>query len=675
MSSFQFPSSRISVVNTEDELENASASRQLQESPARDPADPPLRVFTHPYLDVIFLTASIGVSHATRMILISNLKPTVPPTRLYRVQATNCSQGVASSSLQTSSIETRNSQERSLIGLWSYWLHTMDMYNAIDSISVWEVPWQAFTVSHTGPKPVQDVLSWMEAEYTVWFRCPRELLGNQLSDRSFAEGGLKREYQDFMSGDWACEEADKIAADPTTHGALLCPVILGSDKTTVSVATGQNEYYPLYISNGVVSNGGRPAHRDAVSLCAFLAIPKTDRQYKSDPRIRQFRRQLFHTSLHHILQSLCSGMETPEVSRCADGHYCRVIWSLGPYIADYPEQVLLSVVLQGWCPRCIIPPNDLDREHQGRRSHAHTFALMKAFDSKTLWDDHQRHTPDLLHQIIKGTFKDHLVTWVEEYLVLVHRKAGAAVIMADIDRRIAAVPHFPDLRRFPQGRGFEQWTGDDSKALMKIQDALDRFHQERVIFERVGVRASDGFSLPRQHSLKYYHYLIQQFGAPNGLCSSITESKHIKAVKQPWRRSSRYKALGQMLTTNSRVDKLAAARVYFDARNMLETPAVPATAQDSSTSREDDEDEDAVEGSVDAEVVLAKSPMRKVSRDADGPATYLNVLRFAEHLRRFLYEQLHPHNDPMAVSVECGVNAFDPCGAGRVGHRDTIALF
>lgn len=62
-----------------------------------------------------------------------------------------------------------------------------DMYNAIDSISVWEVPWQAFTVSHTGPKPVQDVLSWMEAEYTVWFRCPRELLGNQLSDRSFAE--------------------------------------------------------------------------------------------------------------------------------------------------------------------------------------------------------------------------------------------------------------------------------------------------------------------------------------------------------------------------------------------------------------------------------------------------------------------------------------------------------
>lgn len=34
--------------------------------------------------------------------------------------------------------------------------------------------------------------------------------------------------------------------------------------------------------------------------------------------------------------------------------------------------------------------------------------------------------------------------------------------------RIAAVPPFPGLRRFPEGRNFKQWTGDDSKALMKV---------------------------------------------------------------------------------------------------------------------------------------------------------------------------------------------------------------
>ena len=34
--------------------------------------------------------------------------------------------------------------------------------------------------------------------------------------------------------------------------------------------------------------------------------------------------------------------------------------------------------------------------------------------------------------------------------------------------RIGAAPFFAGLRRFYQGRGFKQWTGDDSKALMKV---------------------------------------------------------------------------------------------------------------------------------------------------------------------------------------------------------------
>jgi hypothetical protein len=50
-------------------------------------------------------------------------------------------------------------------------------------------------------------------------------------------------------------------------------------------------------------------------------------------------------------------------------------------------------------------------------------------------DIHELLSPDLLHQVIKGTFKDHLVTWVGEYLELVHGAAEAKKIMADIDRR------------------------------------------------------------------------------------------------------------------------------------------------------------------------------------------------------------------------------------------------
>ena len=37
-----------------------------------------------------------------------------------------------------------------------------------------------------------------------------------------------------------------------------------------------------------------------------------------------------------------------------------------------------------------------------------------------------------------------------------------------MDISITVVPSFSGLRRFPKGRGFTQWTGDDSKALMKV---------------------------------------------------------------------------------------------------------------------------------------------------------------------------------------------------------------
>ena len=66
-----------------------------------------------------------------------------------------------------------------------------------------------------------------------------------------------------------------ITCDPATHGAILIPIILGSDKMTVSVATGQHDYYPLYLSIGNLHNTARRAHKNSVRLVAFLAMPKS----------------------------------------------------------------------------------------------------------------------------------------------------------------------------------------------------------------------------------------------------------------------------------------------------------------------------------------------------------------------------------------------------------------
>ncbi|KAF8801773.1 hypothetical protein BYT27DRAFT_7226673 [Phlegmacium glaucopus] len=564
-----------------------------------------------------------------------------------------------------------------------------EMYNIIDDLDLGDAPWNSFTVMYNGEIQEGKTTPWKHKSFEVWYRDPRLVLHNQLGNREYAN------EMDFAPKD------DEIANDPTNHGSMFCPTVLRSDKTTVSVGTGNNEYHPLYISNGLVHNNVCRAHRNTVTLLAFLSILKTEKEHEQSAEFRKFRHNLFHGSINQILHPLQQYMETPDIVRYSDGYYQRTIYGIGPYIADYPEQVLLACIVQGWCPRCDAKWDNLDDNIAGRCSHRLTCSLIEALDKKTLWDDygiisdimpfthgfpraniHELLSPDLLHQIIKGTFKDHLVTWVTAYINLEHSPAEAKQILADIDRRIAAAPSFPGLRHFPEGRGFKQWMGDDSKALMKvylpaiaghvppqmvrvvsslmefcylvrrnvineddilaINNAVAKFHVERSIFDDVH---PDGYSLPHQHSLVHYTYLIQEFGAPNGLCSLITESKHIKAVKEPWRQSSHYKALGQMLVTNQCLDKLAAARVNFEARGMLHQqtgpPELPPPDPPANNPEDDKEDDGgAVDGDINSEVILAQLPIQNLPLTVEALGVHLDIPHLPNLVRRFLHEQL-----------------------------------
>ena len=124
------------------------------------------------------------------------------------------------------------------------------------------------------------------------------------------------------------------------------------------------------------------------------------------------------------------------------------------------------------------------------------------------------------------------------------------------------------LRAFLEFCYLAQQNSHNVNSLKDMDNALSEFHKCREVFVESGIRTADSWP-PRQHSAKHYVRSIREFGSPNGLCSSITESKHIDAVKKPWRRSNRCNALNQILITNDRLDKLQAARAYFQARGML----------------------------------------------------------------------------------------------------------
>ncbi len=144
--------------------------------------------------------------------------------------------------------------------------------------------------------------------------------------------------------------------------------------------------------------------------------------------------------------------------------------------------------------------------------------------------------------------------------------------------------------------------------LNDFEATLGRFWELHEVFCTLGVRPT-GFSLPRQHSLVHYCRLVEDFGAPGGLCSSITESRHITAVKKPWRRSNHFDAIGQMLRTKQHLDKISAMHSEFIELSMLLAGHTPSrytscthVPNQSGPGRDDSDGED--EGPVDGNLVM-----------------------------------------------------------------------
>ncbi|KAJ3713080.1 hypothetical protein C8R42DRAFT_531356, partial [Lentinula raphanica] len=140
------------------------------------------------------------------------------------------------------------------------------------------------------------------------------------------------------------------------EGGTVAPVIIATDKTQLTQFSGNKSAYPVYMTLGNIPKTTRckPGTRACI-LIAYLPVDKfvKDGLTKTQLKLRNY--QLFHRVMSIVLDSLkvAGNPKGPGVEMTGgDGAVRRVYPVLACYIADYPEQCLVTCTKYGTCPKC-----------------------------------------------------------------------------------------------------------------------------------------------------------------------------------------------------------------------------------------------------------------------------------------------------------------------------------
>lgn len=385
----------------------------------------------------------------------------------------------------------------------------------------------------------------------------------------------------------------------------------------------------MYMSIGNLSKEVRrqPSKRATV-LIGYIPVTKLECFPKGKRRSLEGYR-LFHECMRAILDPLIAAGKDGVDILCADGKIRHIHPILAAYVADHPEQCLITGCQENFCPKCTVHATHLgDPVHSVMKEQDFVWEIIEARaggDKKDefkelglrLIDPFWRHlphcdifsciTPDLLHQLHKGVFKDHTVSWTTDCL-----EGGAD----ELDRRFKAMPSHPTLRHFRKGISLvTQWTGTEYKHMEKVfigailgacspdvaravQAVLDfifyahfeahsdhslacleaawaTFHQYKYVFKEENVR--EDFNVPKLHSADHYADSIRKLGATDGYNTEASERLHIDYAKRGYAASNKRAYIKQMATWLNRQEAVSHFRSFLDYAEPLVASSTNAT--------------------------------------------------------------------------------------------------
>ncbi|KAG9122401.1 hypothetical protein FRC07_001227, partial [Ceratobasidium sp. 392] len=495
--------------------------------------------------------------------------------------------------------------------------------NLIDALPLAGPKWNVKAVKVTGDKlgpdgePVTEIVE-------LWHRdilgVIRELLENHTYGRDLVFAPCEkwndaehteRVYDEMWTGDWwkRLQESGLLPPDAT-----ILPVILASDATHLTNFGGGKQAYPVYITLGnIPKHIRRQPNSYGTLLLGYLPAQKLECFTKKGKTHQKER--LFHQCMAEIVKPLeQAGRDGVEMT-CGDGKIRRCFPILAAYCADNPEQTLVACCKKNLCHRCTVERDKRgdytmspDRHHvdsanaliaQARRRRPTPYLVNNGLHpfGEPFWarlphcNIYAALTPDLLHQLHKGVFKDHVMEWC---LKLINED--------EFNDRFKAMPGHSNLRHFAKNVSeLTQTTGKEHREMEKVfigvmaglipnnvmpalralldfiyyaqlpahttttiswlENALRQFHDSKDAFIQHGVRKH--FNINKLHSMMHYAQSIRELGALDGYNTEGPERLHINIAKHAYQATNRNNFISQMVQYLERRERVFKFDTYL----------------------------------------------------------------------------------------------------------------